>query len=196
MVVRKVIALLTLLMVAAAGCARSGPTSREGPPAEAEGYGGPPIDWTHPLGGLDFPSVAAAQDVIAFHIVTPRWGQPDVVETLADPTKMPPEMQVVALVFHLPEEGTVLLREQPQGDDSLDHLKQAADTNFGSVGREPSSGPGTPDPVQLVPLRGTYGLLIQGNGIGRIIWLEGGLKFDITGPTVSPDQVLALAEAL
>ncbi|GIU99310.1 MAG: hypothetical protein KatS3mg014_0926 [Actinomycetota bacterium] len=47
-----------------------------------------------------------------------------------------------------------------------------------------------------MPLRGTYGLLIQGNGIGRIIWLEGGLKFDITGPTVSPDQVILLAEAL
>jgi hypothetical protein len=175
-------------MLAAVGCARSTPTSREGPR--------PPIDWSHPLGGPDFPSVAAAQEVTAFEIVVPRWGKPDVVETVPDPADQPPEMQLVALIFHLPEEGTVVVWEQPQGTDSVDHLKQLADTNYGSVGREPSPGPGTPDPVQLVPLRGTYGLLIQGNGIGRVIWLEGGLKFDITGPTVSSDQVLALAEAL
>lgn len=196
MVIRKVIALLALLMLAAVGCARSTPTSREGPPADAEGYGGPPIDWTHPLGGPDFPSVAAAQKLIPFNIVTPRWGQPDVVETLPDQANVPPEAQIVALIFHLPEEGTVVVREQPQGIDSVDHLRQLADTDYGSVGRTPSPSPGTPDPFQLVPLRGTYGLLIQGNGIGRIIWLEGGLKFDITGPTVSPDQVLALAEGL
>lgn len=187
-------ALLALLMLAAVGCARSTPTPREGPPADAEGYGGPPIDWNHPLGGSDFPSVAAAQKVIPFTIVTPRWGQPDVVETL-DPAN-PAEVQIVALIFHLPEEGSVVVEEQLQGMDSVDHLRQLAETNYGSVGHEPSPSPGTPDPVQLVPLRGTYGLLIQGNGIGRIIWLEGGLKFDITGPTVSPDQVLALAEAL
>ena len=194
--IRGVVALLGLLVMAGIGCARNGPAIREGPPAGREAYGGPPIDWDHPLGGPDFPSVGAAQDVVAFSIVTPRWGTPDMVETLPDPANVPPEVQIVALIFHLPEEGTVVVREQPQGMDSVDHLRRRADTDFGSIGREPSPAPGTPDPFQLVPLRGTYGLLIQGNGIGRIIWLERGLKFDITGPTVSPDQVLALARGL
>lgn len=194
----RILTTIAVLGLFASGCASTkGRQPSNGATEEktAEAYE-VPIDWEHPLGGPQFMSASAAQPTVPFQIVVPKWGHPDVVETLPNVANVPAPAFVLAMVFHLPEEGTVLLREQLQNMDSLEHLKELADTNFGSLSREPSPSPGVPDPVQLVPLRGTEGLLVQAHGVGRIVWLENGIRFDITGPTVTPDQVVALAEAL
>ena len=39
-------------------------------------------------------------------------------------------------------------------------------------------------------------MLIKCNGVGRIIWIEDGLLFDMSGPTVTPEQVVAIAQKL
>jgi len=48
----------------------------------------------------------------------------------------------------------------------------------------------------IVQMRGTEGMLVQGRGLGRVTWVEDGVRYDLMGETASADQVLALAKAL
>jgi len=190
---------LATLLAVGTSCGVREQRPQEGPGIARE-QGGPPIDWEHPYGGPQFKSLAEAEEVLKdalpFTLIVPRWGQPDIIEILPDAAEVPPEARVVGLIYHLPDEGTVLVEEQLQGAWTLEHLKEMADTNYGTLdGQSPQPVAG-PDPFQLVDIRSTKALLIQGNGVGRIIWLENGLRFDITGPTVSPEEVISLAERL
>jgi hypothetical protein len=57
-----------------------------------------------------------------------------------------------------------------------------------------ADAPGVPkDAFQMVAVRATQGLLASGNGTGRLLWVEGGVLFDITGPKVDPSQAQTLA---
>src|SRR6266496_820601 len=42
------------------------------------------------------------------------------------------------------------------------------------------------DAFQMVPVRATEGLLVSGSGISGLLWTEGGVLFDITGPQRQP----------
>ena len=107
----------------------------------------------------------------------------------------------IAFVYDLADYGgPVLLEEGLAGNFSIDVFKQmvnahASDPAVSSDFTSKTPGPFLPA-FQLIDLRGTQGLLIQGNGIGRVMWIEDGVLFDIKGKAISPDQVIKLAETL
>jgi hypothetical protein len=144
---------------------------------------GPPINWDAPFGSAapSYPNADSADKALPFKVVVPAWGTPDLIQTIPEAALAGPSDQVVALVYHLKNEGTVNVEESLPGSWSLDRMIQTASDHAG---------------FQMVPLRRTQGMLVEGNGVGRIMWIENGLMFDITGPSVTTDQVLALAEKL
>ena len=100
------------------------------------------------------------------------------------------EEKSVALVYQFPEEGTVLIQESLPGDWSIAQMRETVEAHA----NEPDGDPTAPRAFQMVGVRSTEGLLVQAHNVGRIMWIEDGILFDITGPTISPDQVLAIAE--
>jgi hypothetical protein len=181
------------------------------PPREGQSGGeiesGPEINWEKPFrDGPTFVSLAAVDEVLPFKVLKPAFGIPDLIQTIPPAALETPDQQQVALVYHLPDEGTVVLEESLPAEMTLEGLKQIAAAHTGEtaeVGQATESATESSTPTmgpvpafQIVPVRGTEGLLVQGNGVGRIMWVESGLLFDLTGPTISPDQVLALAEKI
>jgi hypothetical protein len=167
----------------------------------------PSIEWERPFGksGPEFAGAASVNAVLPFKMRMPSFGQPDLIQTIP-PDAVPASEQVVALVFHLTEEGTILLKEQLPGEMSLKAFETIASAHAGEPADSDdptdrtkhivSPGAEVAPAYQIVEVRGTSGLLVQGYGIGRIIWIEDGILFDMTGPSVTPTQVLALAEAM
>lgn len=184
---RRSLCLLVIGAVLVTGCSGAGGDRPPSPSRGAEGHdlGEPPVNWDSPLlDGVNLSSLQAAQPNLPFTPVAPRFGAPDVIQ-IDDPAQVQPTDQTLALVFHLQDYGTVLVEERSPGDWSLAQMQARAD--------DPSA---PPDAFQMVPVRNTSGLLIQGDGVGRVIWIEKGILFDITGPAVAPQQVLKLAEGL
>lgn len=154
---------------------------------------GPPIDWEQPFSnlGVTFPTVEEANAVLPFKIVVPNLPGPDLIRTIS-PEVAAMRDRVVALVYHLPAPGTVWVAESLPGGKNVEWLKKFVAARANDPWRDPEAPPA----YQMVPLRGTEGMLVKGNGVGRIIWIENGILFDITGPTVSPEQVMAIAQEI
>jgi hypothetical protein len=152
---------------------------------------GPPIDWERPFHetGPTFATPVEANAVLPFKVVVPSLPGPNLIQTLP-PASVPKDEQVVALVYHFPGAGTVVIQESLPGDKDLGWLRETVAAHAD----EPVDDPAAPQAFRIVDIRKTEGMLIQGNGVGRIVWIEDGLLFDITGPTVTPEQVLAIAE--
>jgi hypothetical protein len=112
---------------------------------------------------------------------SPQFASRPALIQVDDPAQVPVDDRTVAFVYQLPAAGTVVVEER-NAHLTLTELRRRADA------------PGVPaDAFQMVPVRATRGLLVSGNGIGGLLWVEGGVLFDITGPSVSPSQVQALA---
>lgn len=208
------LALYILAALSISGCAngvspgesasgtQSSPSQTE---SDSEGHdSGRYIDWETPFGAdaPSFESVAEAQLEVPFEIVSSpaSWGNPKLIQIVPPSSISDPADEQLAMVFDLADEGPILLEEKLAGEYSLDVLKQLAEAHstdpaVSSDYPTPTQGPFLPA-FQIIALRGTQGLLIQGNGIGRVMWVEDGVLFDIKGKTVSPDQVVNLAESL
>jgi hypothetical protein len=177
----------TVVIVGAAavlltGCGRDVPGDQP-PPAAAPG--GAPINWEVPLhGGRIVASVKQAARHVHFTVHKPRFAIRPALIQVDDPAQVPVEERMVAFVYHFPASGTILVEER-SAHLTLADLQQRADA------------PDVPkDAFQLVAVRATQGLLVSGNGTGGLLWIEGGVLFDITGPKVDPSQVQALAALL
>jgi len=126
------LALLLLLVLAGvplASCAS--PNGDQGFPTtqttEGSEEGGPPINWESPLSdGVELPSTAAAQILLTFNAVAPRFGEPVLIQ-VDDPSLVSPAEATLAFVFHLESYGTVLVEERAQGDWTVDQMKARAD---------------------------------------------------------------------
>jgi hypothetical protein len=200
----RLVILATVAMLAVAACSRGASHSRGaavGARAQQPGPAeGPPINWDAPLmDGITEPSLQPVQAVVPFALVQPAFGTPDLIQ-VDDPSGVPADELTVAFVYHLASYGTVNVEEREPGYWTLDQMQQRADEPIPTAqGATDTPTPGSTasiDPFTMVPVRGTMGLLVQGQGLGRIIWNEGGTQFDITGPTLTPDQTLELAATL
>jgi hypothetical protein len=166
-------------LVVLAACGRGAPEDQPPPPAEP---GRPPSNWEVPLhGGRIVASATQAAHHVHFTVHMPQFASRPALIQVDDPAQVPLNERTVAFVYHLPAAGTVVVQER-SAHLTLTDLRQRADA------------PGVPtDAFQMVPVRATQGLLVSANSIGGLLWIEGGVLFDITGPTVSRSQVQALA---
>lgn len=214
---RLLFACLAATMLSIPACAQSArpgedpvPSSEDSTRSEAATANAPAfdpgryIDWTIPFGAdaPTFDSVAQVQQDLPFRVVEPTsWGTPETIQEVSPSQITDPTDEQVVLVYDLPAVGgPILLEEKMAGDYSLQVLKELAQAHASDPAVSDNFPSNTPGPFlsafQMVDLRGTQGLLIQGNGIGRVMWIEGGVLFDIKGEAVSPDQVVKLAEGL
>ena len=98
---------------------------------------------------------------------------------------------MVVFVYHLSPFGNFVVEESEPGFWTLAHMRGRAEAPLPT-----GSSTESPDPFVMVPVRGTEGLLVQGHGLGRIMWDENGVLFDIFGETLTVPQALELAEKL
>jgi hypothetical protein len=153
----------------------------------------PKTNWDAPLiDGVSQPSVAAAQGLVRFKIVSPAIGTPALIQ-VDSPAQMPENERTVAFVFHTAAYGTVVVEESEQGDWTLDRFRARASAPVAQAGNASSTpGPGL-HPFQMVPVRKTSGLLATSGEVGSIMWIENGVLFRILGPSVTTEQVQKLA---
>lgn len=155
---------------------------------------GPATNWNAPLiDGITEPSVAAAQELVRFKVVAPGFGAPVSIQ-VDDPSRMPESERSVAFVFHLATYGTVVVEEGEQGGWTLARMRERASEPV-SQGSSSTAGPYV-YPFEMVPVRQTDGLLAKSGGAGSIMWIENNMLFNIFGPSITPEQVQALAAQL
>jgi hypothetical protein len=123
--------------------------------------------------------------LVAFTIRRPSWSTPSILVEVDDPIKvLDVNRRSVVVEYQIPSIGTVLVREQ-QPTWTLDTMKRRA--------ADKSAASGV---YSIVDVRGTQGLLVTDNGTSRLVWIEGGVQFDILGPALSSGQVRQLASSL
>lgn len=148
--------------------------------------GGPgPIDWDDPIpGGRVFSDFSRAQKHVGFQLVVPRLDDVPTKIVVEHPKSQPDAAaRWVAIVYDLPETGRVLLLERKIsfGEKELLAPLDGEHSSF------------RPDFFGAVDLGDATGLLRQANGIGRVQWIVDGVMMDLTGPSITPDQVRELA---
>lgn len=194
------IATAGLLASACADAAPSGEGSVAVEPTPSPPPTGPSINWDFPYGETapTFDSVSEAASQLAFEFDRPSFAQPDVVQLTPPELTKTPEEQGVAMIFNLPVEGAILLEVRLAGDFDLEAMKGIVSAHEGEPADvAPGDSVATFIPAyQLVPLRGTDVLFVQGLGLGRVTWVEKGVRYDLMGETATGAQVLALAAAL
>ena len=171
--------------------------AEEDPPMAA----GPSINWDLPYGSAVpiSDSLAEAALEARFEFAPPSFGEPDVVQVVPAELVKSEDDRAVAMIFNLPNEGAILLEVRPAGDFTLDVMKEMVSAREGEAA---DVAPGAEAPAsfvpayQLVPLRGTDAMFVQGQGHGRVTWIEKGIRYDIMGETATGEQVLALAARL
>ncbi len=188
--------ILALLTSCADPSTAAGGAATEGPEPGPSAIG-PAIQWDAPFGSdaPTFTNTADAASGLPFKPEEPSWGKPSSIQTIPESMLSSKADQQIAFIYDLPDEGKVLVEESLPGDYSIDVFAQMVADHPASSADSTGSQPEVP-PFQLVEVRGTKGLLVQANGIGRVMWIEDGLLFDIFGESVTPDQVLRLANGM
>lgn len=169
----------------------------EGPPLAT----GPSINWNLPYGTAvpTTDSLAEAAADASFDFAAPSFGEPAVIQVVPADLVQSEDDRAVAMIFHLPSEGTILLEVRPAGDFTLDVMKNMVAAREGEAA---DVAPGADAPAsfvpayQMVPLRGTDALFVQGQGLGRVTWIENGIRYDIMGETATGEEILTLADKL
>lgn len=106
-----------------------------------------------------------------------------------DPSSVEAEARVVAFVYDLGGDGLVNVEEQQAPSSMAENL----------VGRADPYG-ATPSPAasaarfEIVPLGDLKALLISQGGVGAEVWVQGGVLYQVTGPSITPDRAQALAK--
>lgn len=149
-------------------------TSSTTPPS-----GPPQINWDHVLlSGIPTTVSSAVQDgQLSFEPLRPAQPQPAYVE-VTDPTVVAePAHRGVAYYYDVAGMGRVVLTESP-ATSSAEDLRAIADAHRGS------------GEYSILEVEGAPVLLIAANGIGRVRTIRDGIAFDITGPAISPEDVV------
>ena len=187
-----------VFMMFSAGCGEQTPRA-EVAPERAQGGGvdqdgGPHIDWSAPLtDAVDAaPSVAAiaAASPLSFRPLLPTLGGKVTRVQVSNPKIVAPQDRAIGVVLRFPTgadfpvDGRVFI-EQTATTDTEASLDADAATNSLPAGV-----------MHLVQLGTQNGLMIEANGIGRVAFIKSGVRYDLTGPAVSPRMALQLARAL
>jgi len=159
---------------------------------------GPTIDWDLPYGPgvANSESLADAAMEVSFEFESPSFGKPDVIQVVPANLVESADQQAVAMIFHLPAEGPILLEIRPAGEFTVDVMKEMVAAREGEAA---DVAPGTPAPASFIPayqivsLRGSEAMWVQGRGLGRVTWIEKGIRYDLMGETATAEQVLSLA---
>ena len=162
---------------------------------------GPSINWDLPYGS-EVPtneSLGAAKAEVSYAFETPSFGAPDVVQVAPAELFENDGDRPVAMIFRLPEVGAILLEVRPAGDFTVDVMEQMVAARAGEPA-DPIPGEEMPSEFtpayQMVHIRGTDALFVQGRGLGRVTWIEKGVRYDLMGETATAKQVLELADML
>jgi hypothetical protein len=155
---------------------------------------GPTLDWADPYhgAGVVLKSLDQAQRETWFKLLAPSFGPPDLIQMTPEGTAK--ELMAIVLVYHLPAEGTVFVEQMPTTDTGSEALGAIVSAHEGEF-TEPAEGATRVPTYSLVEMRGTVALLVQGQGLGRVIWIEDGTRVDILGKTLTPTQAIELARS-
>lgn len=137
----------------------------------------------------DAASTAVRQGQLTFTPVVPTFNTPFKL-AVSDPTAVTVSTdRGVEFLFDFgqtsdfPSDGRVAVLEMPSGvtDDVLRRIvaEHAGTGNF-----------------RMISLAGGSGMLVAANGIGRVVFVRGGIRYDVTGPAVSPAKAQELAGML
>jgi hypothetical protein len=164
---------------------------RGGGPEEVQAAagGGPPIDWKRPFGTSPVvSSVREAERLVTFEVRKPAFGvEPSLIQ-VEYPNQVEPRERTLAFVYELPRYGIVVVNER------LSHFTQA---DLEARANEPTVPEGAFRMVQMESRHGSVdALLVSSARVGRLLWIDEGILFDITGPAVSPEAVVSLGVRL
>jgi hypothetical protein len=141
-------------------------------------------DWTTPFNGAgtQVASVAEAQQLVTFKILAPQRFVP--AKIFANSS-----VDVVGFSFNLPNEGNgwVQLVETKTTATALQYQQ-----NFLAAAAQQ---PGFFSSTTLDTGR-VAATMAAANGIGRLLWVDNGVQFDITGEGISPAQVTSLVSQM
>jgi hypothetical protein len=195
-------AAVVAIAVAASACGQaSGDSLRAAPaggsdtrlPQAGEVPPGPPsINWDRPVqDGIDTTlDRAKADGQLPFDVSAPRFGRAAATVQVTRPDHPEATGRFLALVFKFPEspdyptDGRVLLQESVQAPMTAADLDVMAQDTY----------PGMT--YTRFTASGGEGILLSANGIGRVILLRRGIKYDLTGPALTPQQARQLAQQL
>lgn len=127
---------------------------------------------------------------LAFDPIVPPYNAPLTTASVSDPANPSVADREVGLVFRFPvgadfpKDGRLFIREK---------LATPRDDNFAAIAASP---PGQSDDFKLITIKARTGLLIQGGGVGRVLFIHRGILFDMSGPDVTPQAVVRLAEEI
>ena len=154
----------------------------------------PNVDWNAPLTeAVDAtPSVAgvAAASPLSFRPLLPTLGGKVIRVQVSNPKLVALQDRALVVVLRFPTgadfpvDGRVSIEETATTDTqaSLD-ADAAANSLPAGV-------------MHLVQLGAQNGVMIEARGIGRVAFINSGVRYDLTGPAVSPLLALQLARAL
>lgn len=179
-----VVVALAVLAVASA-CTLRGADAPPRPAAEKGEAGSIPINWDQPIIGAT--TVSRAEDasaLVTFLPVVPR-GLPPASKAMASRSA-----DAMALVFTDVTVGRYVLIERNSGmsQTQLESLAKSCDPGNGCQGR-----------WTLTTIRnGITALSITGGPTTGLMWIEGGVTFDLYGPadTMTPAMVAQLANKI
>lgn len=147
------------------------------------------IDWDNPPGTVTVPDGTdpGTSGDLPFDPITPHIGTNAWRAVTSDPADTPRADRAATWIFHMPQgpdfpgDGHLIIRESAAEPLTPALIQQIADENA-------ASGQYSAITVASYPA-----LLITGNNVGRVVLLDGDVRVDITGPTVTPQAVRGLA---
>lgn len=143
---------------------------------------GAPYDWSRAFGGAGqrFSSMATAQRQATFAMRSPQG-------FTASDIEVAPSGFAVGWAFSLPQYGGwVHLVESKATTSAQAYADQFKSANVSS-----------PTFIQTTVDHGTIpAVLASANGLGRLMWSDGSITFDISGEGTTPIQVAALVEQM
>jgi hypothetical protein len=177
-----VASLIGCMSLIATGC---GGQQAEDRPAE------PATNWSAPLtDGVSVPTIIAAQRLVSFRVISPSFGGTPSLIQVDDPNQMQVNQRSVAMVFRLPDYGTVDVRESSAAGWTIEREKQRANEPV----LQPGASPAKAYPFKMVAVKTTSGLLSASGERATLQWIDGNTLFYIFGPNLTASQVEALAE--
>lgn len=160
----------------------SPPTSRDG--TEASEGSGPQKNWAVPFNGagVEVPSIADAQRSVDFSILPPSGFSPTHILVNS-------QVDAVGFSFYLPGAagGWVQLVESKTAS-----TPQQYQDNF----LKNSSQPAGFFSATTLDNNRVLATLAAANSRGRLLWVDGGVQFDIAGEAMTPAQVKSLVSQM
>lgn len=147
----------------------------------SRGEEGPSIKWTKPLAfdAIDVGTLEEVQKLAPFPVRKPGISTRPTLIQVSDPSRVSPEKIIVAFVYQLRNRGPVVVEESKS---------QFGQSELEAWAKQLPSGSAT-----IVDVKQTRGVLIYKRGPGSIQWLEGQVRFLLTGPNLGREGLIDLA---